>query len=1098
MASAPFSLTLFGPFEARYEDQPITNFATDKIRALLAYLAIESNKPHRRDSLAALLWPNYSNETALRNLRQSLYRLRQTLQKVDSDLPDQLITQDRLTITLNAQAISLDVSRFTQSIQAVKLSEEPFPHLEQIVTYYRGSLLQGISITGAYAFEEWLNIQREVFHQQAVDAFIRFLAIHETRGDYDAILSNAPKLLALEPWHEETHRQIIRAHYQKGNRSRAITQYQDLKNNMLSELGLEPSPATTALIKQIETDPDSIASIPPKVTPAKRVVSAEASYRHQIPTPSAPIIGRQTELNYIIQTLQDSSCRLLTITGPGGIGKTRLSIEVAHRLSTLADQFSNGVYFISLAQIEHGHHLPLAIAQALGITLKSRTKPQQELIKYLQNQECLLFLDNFEHLLSNTDSEALSTATSIIVDILATAPNVTLLVTSRDPLAIQSEWVYPIEGLPYTIPDSRPTANILDEAAPQLFIQNARRYNISFDPSDNTDAILEICRLTDGLPLAIEIAATWMRVYTCQEIVQSISHSLDFLTSPFRDVPARQRSIRVILDSTWEQLTAEQQNTLMTLSAFRGGFTIQAALFVTEAQILDLSILVAKSLLRRNDNNRYFLHELVKQFSREKLSASENEYKVRERHARFYLADLAEQTKAFSGANPVDAIDHIRQDLDNLRTAWDWSASHANLSLLEMGMKGFAQFWVFTGTNLEGESAIQKAIDHIQNIPQEPLAASVHSYLLSSLAWLQMGTGKNDEADKNLQAALELAKEGNNIEMRATALSLQGWLLQNRGQLVEAEIALNESCSIFEQIDNQFQLSLALIRTGSIFWWSNELNKSLEYYERSLHIEQKLGNKRGINRAYGGLGMAYMDLENFEPAMEYLEKSLQLDRELGNRPGTIRNLGHLGNIYLRKGKYDLAIARYQEALEIEQKTDSKNTSAIWLCNLGNVHKQLKDHKTALDYYDQSITFAKETNNDHQLCETLLGKADIFLQENRLEDAHSLIEESLAISYEVDRKDAKLQGIILKARWYAQTGEHQKARQLLESSRETLASEYKEDETKARLFYELWKIDHSVEDAQESLTLYESCQERAEQIEYTERITELLSFLKDHS
>jgi len=620
---------------------------------------------------------------------------------------------------------------------------------------------------------------------------------------------------------------------------------------------------------------------------------------------------------------------------------------------------------------------------------------------------------------------------------------------------------------------------------------------VSFDPSDNTEAILEICRMTDGLPLAIEIAATWIRIHTCEEIAQSISNDLDFLTSPFHDTPARQRSIRVILDSTWNQLTLEQQSSLMALSVFSSEFTIQAALSVTEAQILDLSKLIEKSLLRRTNDKKYSLHGLVAQFAREKLVTSDKNQYFQDRHATYYLNNLADHTIAFSGSNPVDALAHIHQDLDNLRIAWNWAASQVNLSLLETGMKGLIQFWVFTGANLEGEAAVQKAIAGIQKIEQEPRTAAIHSYLVSSLAWLQMGIGKKDEAEGNIQKALDLAEKGNNFEMRATALSLQGWLFQNRGDLDEAETVLNEACAIFDKTGNQLQLSLALIRTGSIYWWRNQLDKALEYYERSLQIEQRIGNKRGINRAYGGLGMAYMDLDKFELALEYLEKSLQLDRELGNRPGMVRNLGHLGNMYLRKGKYQKAAICYQEAMETEQKTGSKNTSAIWLSSLGRVYARRDEYNTALDYFERSIAVAKEFGSKHQLCEALLEKANITIKQGRLDEAQPLIEEGLTLSYEIDRKDTKLRGMVLKARWLAQTGEPKKARHLLESSRETLASEYKETETNARFFYELWKIDQNVVDARESLTFYEICQARAEQIEYSERITELLAFLDNN-
>ena len=1025
------------------------------------------------------MWPNYSNEASLRNLRQSLYRLRQTLQEVDPDLANQLIVQDRHTVKLNAQAVSLDTARFSSSIDAARQTDEPLPHLEQISALYQGDLLQGLSIVDAYAFEEWLNIQREVFRQQVVEALARLLNIHETHNNHDAVIATASKLLSFDPWHEDVHRQLMQAYLQTGNRSKAIAHYQKLQNNLSSELGMEPSPAITAIYKQIKTDsvPSFSTSPPPKKI-----------QNNHIPNPVAPLIGRKTELDEIIQNLQDSACRLLTVTGPGGIGKTRLCIEAAQRLTVQSKFFPDGIHFISLAQIEHGDQLIPVVAQGLGITIQSRTKPRQELISQLKNQKNLLILDNFEQLLSTSNNAA-----SFVTELLSSTSGIKIIITSREALSIQHEWVYPLEGLSFSKTSST-GLDILNEPAPQLFIQNARKFNTSFDPDTNVDAILEICRLTDGMPLAIEMAATWMRIHTCQEIAESITHSLDFLASPFRDIPARQRSIRVILNSTWDQLTNEQQSTLMALSVFRGGFDIQAALFVTEANILVLSTLIEKSLLRRNNENRYFLHELVNQFASEKLIETGNKNQVHERHAHFYFAKLNKQAAEFRGPNPGDAAIHINRDMDNLRAAWNWSAAHANLQLLEMSMKDLAQFWIFTGANLEAEGLVQSAINVIQDLPDEPYTASIHSYLASVLAWLQMGISKNDEAKSNLQLALELARRGNNIERRATALSLQGWLFQNQGHFKEAEIALNEACSIFKKTDNKHQLSLALIRMGSIYWWQNQLEKSLTYYERSLEIEQKLGSKRGINRAYGGLGLAYMELEKYESALEYLEKALQLDREIGNKPGIVRNVGHLGNIYQRKGEYKLAIERYEEALEVEQRSGGKSTSANWLSNLGKVYLRQRHYEKALSYYEQALFFAQESGSRHQLSEALLGKAAAYIEQGRLDDAQPLIEKGLTLSYEIDRKDTKLRGMILKARWLARIGEPQKARKLLESSRETIASEYKETETNARFFYELWKIDQQLEDAQEAFSLFKSCLERSDKIEYKECIAELSAFL----
>ncbi|HNC99153.1 MAG TPA: BTAD domain-containing putative transcriptional regulator, partial [Myxococcota bacterium] len=335
------TLTLFGPFEARYNAQSLA-FATDKIRALLAYLVLEPDKPHRRETLAALLWPDYPDETALRNLRQSVYRLRQTLQDAAPDLPARLLTQTRPTITLHATWVQTDTARFAALQQETKPAPDPRPLLEELTHLYRGELLQGFSLPDAYAFDEWLSIRREVFHQQTLDALSRLLALQE--HDPDAVLATAPRLLALAPWHEEAHRQIMRAHLQKGQRAQALAQYQDLRAILLRDLGVEPAPATTALLTSLRAEPAPTANVAPPPPPARRAL-------HHFPTFLSPFVGRKTELDALTRMLGDPACRLLTLTGAGGMGKTRLAVETAHRL-TGQTRFADGLFFVPLAQIE--------------------------------------------------------------------------------------------------------------------------------------------------------------------------------------------------------------------------------------------------------------------------------------------------------------------------------------------------------------------------------------------------------------------------------------------------------------------------------------------------------------------------------------------------------------------------------------------------------------------------------------------------------------------------------------------------------------------------------------------------------------------------
>lgn len=1083
MASPSFALNLFGPFEARFDDQPFTGFATDKVRALLAYLAVESGQAHRRDTLAALLWPDYPHETALRNLRQALYRLRLSLQEIAPPLPEQLTAQTRQTITLNPEALALDTAEFARQIQAAKSSPEPIPHLTQIINLYRGELLKGFYISDAYAFDEWLNIQRELFQQQALDALSRLVTLHEAGGNAEAVLTTAQSVLALDPWHEKTHRQIMRAHLEQGNRPQAIAQYNKLRTALRDDLGVEPDPATMMLYEQIRAD---TAPVMGGGDGGKRPFPL-----HHFPTTLTPLIGRKAELDYLSQTLQEPACRLLTITGPGGMGKTRLALETARRLSAQSDRFPDGLYFVSLAQVENDSLFISAIAQSLSLSMPPSVEPRQALLDHLKSRRLLILLDNFEHLLGRQGD--LPVAVAFLAESLTAAPDATFLITSRESLALQGEWVYSLGGLPYIAASGETSQATLDLPAPQLFIQCARRYRPAFDPAAQAEAVGEICRLTGGLPLALEIAAAWMRSYDCQEIARLIAQGLDFLTNPYRDAPARQRSIRAIFTSTWEQLSPEQQSVLAAMSVFRSGFTVQAAVFVAEASVLDLAILVEKSLLRRAEERRYDLHELVSQFAAEKLAAFGEETAVSARHATYYLTFLLEQFPGFNGPAPQEAIALVRQTMDNIRAAWQWAVANRQINLVRSAVEILAQFLVLTSNGREGEETFAHALHFLrQEAADDPESLIVQSLLASHLAWFQIGSGKNQAALENVTNALALAEQARDLASRAYALSILGWELQIQSRYDEAESALTEAIALFEQTDNPLQLSLALIRLGSLYWRKRELARTLPYYERSLQIERRLQNKRGMNRAYGGIGLVYEFMETYDEALLWLQKALALDRELENQLGVTRNLGNMGSLYYKLGDYPQALLCYQEAAKLEQENQQKSNLGTWHGAMGDIYRRLGDEERARQQYDQAIALHEETGDRFNLCVALLGKGELLMLRGEYGSAEALVRQGKQLAGEIERQGILFRANLLEACLLVKTGDEENGRQQLEAMLVSLSPD-NQPEKLAQVYDELWQIDGSVAYARQALAAYQKAFALAPKGEYRARIETLAAF-----
>ncbi|MEZ4621059.1 MAG: BTAD domain-containing putative transcriptional regulator [Caldilineaceae bacterium] len=540
-------LSLLGPFQAKIDGQPVTDFPTDKIRALLAYLAVEADKPHRRAALATLLWPDYTDAIALRNLRQSLHRLRQTLDPIAPTLSDRLFTVTRQTLALNSSALTLDVAQIEQALKAVTAH----PHaalpectscltlLRTAVGTYQGEFLQGFLVEATPAFEEWQTIRREQLHHQIIEALRHLTLAHEQLRDHQAMYDAAGHLLRLEPWREEAHQWAMRALVLGGQRSEALAQYERCRAVLAAELGVEPSEITTALYQQIQrgqlapvlAEKSAISMLPPHD-------AGGGTPLFGFPHGQTKFLGRSAELAQLTGYLVAADYPLVTLVGPGGSGKTRLAIEVAKQHLRQTACFGDGIFFVPLASVVDPSLLPAAIAAAVGLHLHDQSGHRQQLLDFLRNKVLLLVLDNFEQLVAGT---------TLLVEISAVSPTVKLLVTSRVALNLQREQRLVVGGLGYPTTGAEPPLLASDahrdaaltHSAVQLFLQSARQVQPDFVVDGETwGAIVQICALVQGMPLALELAATWVRLADCATIVNEISSNLDFLSITAPDPPA--------------------------------------------------------------------------------------------------------------------------------------------------------------------------------------------------------------------------------------------------------------------------------------------------------------------------------------------------------------------------------------------------------------------------------------------------------------------------------------------------------------------------------------------------------------------------------
>jgi predicted ATPase/transcriptional regulator with XRE-family HTH domain len=735
----------------------------------------------------------------------------------------------------------------------------------------------------------------------------------------------------------------------------------------------------------------SVERLSPASTPiaGSNVSSPTTALRTNLPVLPTPMIGRQHEVEQLSQLLLDPQCRLLTLVGPGGIGKTRLAIETAAQLQEV---FADGVYFVPLDPVNSTRYLVPVIADAIGFTFSSAgsLEPKTQLFSYLKKKQVLLLTDNLEHLLAEPGIELLS-------ELLAAVPQLKLLVTSRESSELQGEWVFEVGGLP--IPEIRYANGNLQNTSVELFLQRARRASVEFNATpEDYPAIVRICQLVEGMPLAIELAAAWVRVLSCDEIAKEIEGGLDFLSLSARDLPARHRSMRAVFDHSWKLLTPTEQAVLMGLAVFGGGFRREAAEVVAGATLIVLSSLVTKSFIRRSGAGRYELHELIRQYAAGQFSdRPEERTATKERHSSYFLTYFSQADERLRSPAQSETLAELTADIDNFRAAWDWAIVQGEFASIGQTMRMFWMLFDTRGWFHEGLDTLDRAINALdistEHSPPDRTNQVALGHLLATRSWLAYRLAYYDQAQVMLERSLDILRPLNEPHVIVDSITSLGMVMEATGSYARALELYSEGLEIATTIGDRWYRALCLTCLNGLVAITHGMVKPENTHERlqsAVADWRIIGDPRLTAFGLRILSQSALALGRYDEARVALEESAALNRSVGDRWGLGSAYRGLGVVAQVQGDHQQAVVMFRKSLDTFTELGGSWWVARVLAEKGRSVFALGNAAEAGRVWRESLRIAIETRSTPVALEALAGLASLQAKQGDREHALELL------------------------------------------------------------------------------------------------------------
>lgn len=876
--SARLALHLLGAPRLELDHVPI---AADrrKVLALLAYLAV-NRWQHHRDHISALFWPDYDQAKAYTNLRHILWEVQQAIGEgwlVASRDTIGLIAEDHSS-SQPERVVWVDVARFKSLVTQSRMHAQRdvslrIPLLTDSVNLYRNHFLTGFSLKHSSVFNEWSVTESEDLRHQFTGALTMLSEDHCSLGEAETAIPYAQRLVALDSLNEISHRLLMKVYIQAGQNSAALKQYQTCEQILRKELGVDPQPETRALYKQIRKG--EFRPIQP--TKQKEAVTP----RHNLPFQISTFIGREKELDDIANLIANN--RLVTLVGTGGIGKTRLALKAGEQL---LNEYANGVWFVELASLNDPVLVPQAVAQLFHIAEQADEPLTQKLARVLRSRTFLIILDNCEHLLD---------ASAQLADaLLKNCPNLKVLVTSREPLRITGESQYHVPSL--GLPDLQQLLEkMLGYESIQLFEERARLVQEHFSLTmENASSVAQICHRLDGIPLALELAAARVDMFSTEQIAVQLNESFNLLTGGSRTALPRQQTLRASIDWSWKLLSDPEQILLRRLSIFAGGWTLEAAEAVCSGngiepqQVLDLMTqLATKSLVvSKHDGEserRYHLLEMIRQYTHEKLQVAGEVDEIRNRHLDWVLVWAEQIHPEFHGRNRATSLADADLERDNIRLAIDWGL---RIGQFERSMK---------------------------------ICIALRSYLDGRIPygetrrWLDLGLSHRDHFSKSTLARIYIEA---------------AWVTLRQNDLLHGIAYTRESLKLAEELNEPWIVAEAMRGLGVVEIFAGNFVEATTYFEKAVALYQALGNDQGAFLAIGNQALSLFYQRKLEDAIALLAKYMDSVVSLGNQDRIAWFHFALGLFKLVHGDVEMALPNLKTGLSLYYQIKEINFTAV--------------------------------------------------------------------------------------------------------------------------------------------------------------------------